>query len=166
MPRMLVAIGLVLVLAAVALPARPSAKGPARCPVTPPQTVPPPDTSGFGPEAFNYGGTKLRAHLWPRGILFVGELPGGGFYATMQADGAIHAKVGWWRGVPGRLAITGRRLDGPAPPLRANVPPGYGRTGFQPVGLLFPAMGCWRVVGAVRDVRLAFVVKVRPAPRG
>ena len=74
--------------------------------------------------AFNYGTARLRVQLgWPR--------------ATVEDDGSIHAKLGWWRGAPGRLRITGRRLDATAPPLEAHVPAGYGQRGFQPTGRFF-----------------------------
>jgi hypothetical protein len=53
-----------------------------------------------------------------------------------------------------------RRLDAEAPPLRAHVPDGYGALGFQPTGLTFPTVGCWRVTGRVRPASLTFVVKV------
>ncbi len=110
---------------------------------------------------FNFGNAGLRVQLgWPKGTLAAGILPDGGSRATVAEDGSIHAKLGWWRGVPGALRITGRRLDGPARPLAAHVPAGYGRRGFQPSGLVFPTTGCWRVVGQVGNARLAFVVKV------
>ena len=83
---------------------------------------------------------------------------------TVEDDGSIHAKLGWWRGAPGRLRITGRRLDAAAPPLEAHVPAGYGQRGFQPTGLVFPTVGCWRVEGRVGDTRLTFVVKVTRLP--
>jgi hypothetical protein len=59
------------------------------------------------------------------------------------------------------LRIEGERLDAPAPPLRAEIPDGYGTTGFQPTGLIFPTKGCWKVVGSVGSARLTFVVLVR-----
>jgi hypothetical protein len=138
--------------------ARPDSKP--ECRVTVTTRVVRPDVQG-GPEAFNFGGPRLRAHLyWPGGRLAAGILPDGGSMATVEDDGSIHTKVGWWRGVPGRLRVTGRRLDAAAPPLRASVPGGYGPRGFQPTGLVFPTVGCWRVVGQVGDARLTFVVRV------
>lgn len=132
-----------------ASPGRSPAQAP--CPVTKPG----PSSGGF-----NYGHARLRVNLWPRGVLPAGPLPGGGSYATIQADGSIRAKLGWWRGVEGRLRISGARLDQPALPLSASVPGGYLPTGFQPSGLIFPTEGCWRVVGQVGRARLAFVVRV------
>jgi hypothetical protein len=80
--------------------------------------------------------------------------------ATVNPDGSIWVKLGWWRGVPGRLVISGRRLDASAPPLRADVPDGYGTLGFQATGLTFPTLGCWRVVGRIGRAHLTFVVRV------
>jgi hypothetical protein len=66
-------------------------------------------------------------------------------------------KFGWWRGVSGRLSIQGRRLDAPAPPLRAEVSDGYGDHGFQASGVIFPMEGCWEITGQVDAARLTFV---------
>lgn len=130
------------------------------CRVTVPTRVarPGPVPSAAG---FNYGGRALRAHLyWSAGRIAAGILPDGGSMATVGDDGSIHVKLGWWRGVPGRLVITGRRLDAEAPRLRAEASSGYGPRGFQPSGLVFPTVGCWEVLGRVGDVRLRFVVRV------
>jgi hypothetical protein len=120
-----------------------------------------PRDAGFGPAAFNYGSARLRVQLgWPRGTLPAGILPSGGSYATVMDDGSIWLKLGWWRGLARKLEISGRRLDWPAPPLEADVPTGYGPTGFTPSGLVFPTPGCWRVQGTLGPVKLTFVVKV------
>jgi len=73
----------------------------------------------------------------------------------------------WWRGVRGQLTLEGRRLDGPAAPMRASIPAGYGLTGFQATGLMFPTPGCWEVTGRVGAESLVFVtraVKVDAGP--
>jgi hypothetical protein len=76
-------------------------------------------------------------------------------------DGVIHdMKWAWYRYVPGRLTIQGRRLDAPAPPLQAWVPEGYGEIGFQVSGLTFPSAGCWEITGRLGDASLTFVVLV------
>jgi hypothetical protein len=85
--------------------------------------------------------------------------------AIINSDGSIWMKVGWWRGIAGRLKISGRRIDMSAPPLRSQVPSGYGLRGFQPAGLRFPTTGCWRVVGKLRNEMLAFTVRVRKVKR-
>jgi hypothetical protein len=78
-------------------------------------------------------------------------------------DGSISEKFPWWRGVTGQLTIRGQRVDGSAPPLRAEVPPGYGDIGFQATSIIFPTEGCWRVTGTVANTSLTFVVLVKPA---
>ena len=138
----------------------------ARCPVSLPNRSPAPDTGpGISARAFNHGHDRLRAGLyWPDGVVRAGLLPDGGVMATIAPDGSVSLKLGWWRGTPGRLRITGRRLDGPAAPLRAHVPGGYGSRGFQATGLTFPTVGCWRVVGRVGPATLAFVLRVTKLP--
>ena len=85
---------------------------------------------------------------------------------TVVADpdrpGQTHGpgKWAWYRYAAGQLTIEGRRLDRPAPPLRAHVPAGYGDRGFQISGLDFPTPGCWQVTGRVGDAGLTFVVLV------
>jgi hypothetical protein len=112
----------------------------------------------FPGQDFNYGNRYLGAALWRRGRLVAAR--DGSRWGQIMPDGSIWANVGWWRAVPGRLTIRGERLDAAAPPLRAKVPAGYGSTGFQSTGLIFPTPGCWRVVGTVAGHELGFVVFV------
>jgi len=115
------------------------------CPVTSPRKPSP--TGG------TYGNGKLRVGgLWPQGVLAVGP-------AYVRHQG-IWMKFPWWRMVTGRLRITGRRLDAPAPRLRARVPTGYGPIGFQATGVIFPTEGCWEITGTVGKASLTFVTFV------
>lgn len=156
-PEVLCAIALGAVLAGCSEESNPALASPKleSCPVTVPE-----GTASSGEHRSNYGNSSLRVALWPRGKLVAGPLPGGGSYAEIKPDGSIEAKLGWWRTVAGQLRIEGERLDARSSPLSANIPNGYGETGFQPTGLVFPTGGCWRVVGSVAGVRLAFVVLV------
>jgi hypothetical protein len=63
------------------------------------------------------------------------------------------------------LTIEARRLDGKAPPLRADIPDGYGDKGFQPSGIHFPTEGCWKVTGTVGNAKLTFVTLILRAAR-
>jgi hypothetical protein len=91
--------------------------------------------------------------LWPNGDILITQNP-------LDPDGALGMKFPWWRGIRGQLTIEGRRLDTPAPPLTAHVPDGYGKTGFQASGLIFPTDGCWEIIGRVDGASLTFVVRV------
>jgi len=94
--------------------------------------------------------------LWPDGTVFF--RPGGAGFVTR--DGSLGMKFGWRRGVSGQLRIEGHRLDAAAPPLRAEVPSGYGDRGFQATYVIFPTPGCWEVTGRVGDASVTFVTKV------
>jgi hypothetical protein len=80
------------------------------CPVTLPRSAGPPGVS----EAFfgwgsSYGNGKLWVGgLWPHGVIVARK-------DFVEPDGSVRMKFGWWRKVSGRLNITGRRLDAPAP---------------------------------------------------
>jgi len=79
-------------------------------------------------------------------------------------------KFPFWRGesVRGELLITGRRLDGVAGPLTAEIPEGYGETGFQATGLVFASEGCWEVTASAGDATLTCVTQaeIAPVPEG
>jgi hypothetical protein len=157
-----------VLVAFAALAAHPEPAAARRCPVTPPPRGLkglPRGAGQFSPSQFDYGTRRLRVELWPHARLPAGILPDGGSYARILPDGSIWAKVGWWRGLPGRLRITGRRLDASAPPLRSDVPEGYGETGFVATGLTFPTVGCWKVVGRLGPASLTFVVEVSKVGR-
>lgn len=108
----------------------------------------------------NADGTLFTSYTWSQGaIIFARKGPG-----YVSPDGSLAMKWGWWRGVPGNLTIEGRRLDAPAPALRADIPEGYGDSGFQATGLIFPTQGCWEVTGIVGNARLTFVTLVIKVP--
>jgi hypothetical protein len=115
---------------------------------------------GMGAEF--YGNTLLSTGLWADGTVVF--KPGGpGF---VLADGALSMKWGWRRAIRGQLRIEGRRLDDTAPPLRADIPSGYGDFGFQATALIFPTPGCWEVTGRVGTASLTFVTLVERIGEG
>lgn len=125
------------------------------CPVTTPNGV---FADGGEPSRNSYGTSKLSVGpfgLWPDGTVVF--RPGGAGFVT--PEGWLGMKFGWQRSVRGRLTISGRRLDGPAPPLAAESP-GPVETGFQATGLIFPTPGCWEVTARAADATLTFVTKV------
>ena len=126
------------------------------CAVTEPEWVKPPEDSAVGnpPEFGHYYVNEDRsiwAAAWWTGIekdyLRAGEERG--------------IKTGWFRPAGEELIITGRRLDGQAPPLETSVPCCY-PTRFQATGLIFPAEGCWEVTATAADRELSFIVQVEP----
>jgi hypothetical protein len=124
---------------------------PANCPVTLPNGSTPP---GEEPIPDHHGNGALWTTLWPEGRVLIPP-------QMVQPDGSLAMKWGWWRGVEGQLTVEGRRLDVLlAPPLRAEIAEGYGDTGFQGGGLIFPSEGCWEVTGKAGDAELTFVVLV------
>jgi hypothetical protein len=116
-------------------------------------SVPPWEHRRPGDRNYYLGNGKLWTLLWPRGVVVVRRI-------DVRRTGVISMKFPWWR-ARGKLKITGRRLDAPAARLRAHIPSGYGRVGFQSTALIFPTEGCWEVTGHVGDARLTFVTLVR-----
>lgn len=138
-----------------ATPASSPANTPAvNCTVTLPSASSPP---GTGHDRQWYGNSKIRVSLyWPNGTVVF--RPGGSGF--VEPDGSLGMKFGWWRGVPGKLSISGKRLDASAPPLRASIPDGYGDSGFQATYVIFRTPGCWEVTGRVGEATLTFVTRV------
>ena len=139
-------------------PARPVTMADARhCPVTIGHPVPrtkPWRELLFGWQSA-YGNDSLWVgSLWPHGVVIITS-------DDVGPDGRFGMKFGWYRLTSGYLTITGRRLDAPAPPAAGQTfPGGYGPTGFNASGVIFPTEGCWQVTGRVGRVALTFVTFV------
>jgi hypothetical protein len=153
-------------------PQRPSVP-PASCSVTVPPAIPfipsapyelDDDTTGFW-----LGTDKLWTALAKSGEVWgwVPHEPG-----HEQEVQPLTAKTFWgsvdfnWRTEwPVQLVVTGRRLDGSAPPLltmrATNVLMG-GPAGAMLVGVYVPTPGCWEITGDYRGQKLSFVVWVKP----
>lgn len=127
----------------------------AACPAVPPTTVSPTHSRLW---TTNYHGA------WSAAPDFV------------NPDGSMWLKAPWFAsGPPGRpkagprgaLSITGKRLDGPAPPLRAETREvgvlGYKGSGVWAAVLTFPTEGCWTITGRVERTRHTFRLMVTRA---
>lgn len=67
-----------------------------------------------------------------------------------------------WIKPPGlKIRITGRRLDGDAPPFEVERNSAYLSKGFEPNRLYFPVPGCWEVTATSGEEELVFVVEVK-----
>ena len=110
----------------------------------------------------SYGNALLSVGpfgLWPNGTVVF--KPGGAGFQTQ--DGALGMKFGWTRGIRGKLNVTGRRIDGEAPPLRFETGTPNSDSGFLASYLIFPTPGCWEVtaqVGDREDSKITFVTRV------
>jgi hypothetical protein len=124
------------------------------CPVTKPGKAP----EDIGDRLFGSSVAFGNKDLWVGGLGDDGVIVADSRF--VESDGSIGWKFGWWRILPGRLTISGRRLDAPAPPARASVPDGYGPEGFQASGVSFPTEGCWEIRGSVGGSALTFVTFV------
>lgn len=125
---------------------------PRGCVVTQPNgSIPPGQAGNPGSERATYLGNGKLWTVLP---------PGGTVRERARRDGSVGLKLPWWRAVRGRLAISGRRLDGRSPPLRSRIPGGYGPTGFQSTAIIFPTAGCWSVTSAAGSATLRFVTMV------
>lgn len=72
-------------------------------------------------------------------------------------------KFPWWRApqVHGALHIQGRELA-LGLPVGAIIPGGYGESGFQASGIVFPGAGRYEITGEAAGATLTFVTLVRP----
>jgi hypothetical protein len=82
-------------------------------------------------------------------------------------DPSYRQKMQWWRQgydyhtePKPRLTITGKRLDGPAPPLTAEANNVVGQIPSIMVGINVPTLGCWEITGHYESDDLTFVVWV------
>ena len=129
--------------------------GARNCPVTIGHPVPSskPWREGlFGWQRAYGNGSLWVGALWPYGVVIITP-------DNVDPDGRLGMKFGWYRLTSGFLTITGRRLDASAPPGSGRTS-GYGLTGFNASGVIFPAEGCWQVTGRVGRVTLTFVTFV------
>lgn len=125
------------------------------CPVTESEWILAPDDPAVNnPPAYGYYYVNEDRSIWAS-AWWAGE---DGNHLRVSEDGI---KVGWFRPEGAELQITGRRVDGWAPPLESHVPCCY-PTRFQATGLTFPMQGCWEVTAKAEDRVLTFIVRVEP----
>ncbi len=136
------------------------------CPITRPQNpvfTPPPPWPPQAPYGeFWYGTEDLWTSLHPDGT----------WQALPRDTAGYSQKVWFWKkGYNGRdepdpkLTVTGRRLDGSAPPLVAlDATNGYSGdfNWAMLVGVDIPTLGCWEITGHIGGHELSFVVWVAP----
>jgi hypothetical protein len=106
-----------------------------------------------------HGNGTIWTVAWPDDtVTFRKDGPG-----TIEPDGSLKMKFFWVLATDGPLTVAGRRLDGSAAPLRAEIPAGFVGQGFQPSGLIFSTPGCWEVTARANGSEFTFVTKVAKA---
>jgi hypothetical protein len=144
---------------------------PSSCPVTvaPPKPFTPP--AGYelddNTQAFWIGSNKLWTALRKTGVWYWAAHPPGPnneiqhltektFWGSVDFD--------WKKEYPPKLKVTGRRLDGNAPPLltlrSTNAFPGP--TAAMLSGVYVPTPGCWEITGEYKGEKLSYVVWLQP----
>ena len=144
---------------------------PASCPVTlkaPMPYLPPPQyeldhsTNGFWIGTDKLWTALLRPGVWewaphkPGHENEVQPLTTKTFWGSVDFD--------WKTEYPPLLKVTGKRLDGDAPPIltlgATNAFPGP--SAAMLVGVYIPTSGCWEITGEYKGEKLSFVVWVEP----
>ncbi len=117
----------------------------AECPVTTPITITPP-------------GSKYRDPL-PRGAYYASadEL----ILVSTEEWGLGGRKIHWVKPLGSRLTVQGRRLDGEAAPLWADISSGYSGD-FQSSIIIIPTAGCWEIEARANASMLRFVLYITP----
>jgi hypothetical protein len=136
------------------------------CPVTSPPHpafIPPPPSFRYAPSGEFWYGT---AGLWST------VLGDGTWRQLPHGETGYRQKLFWWRqGYNGesdprpKLTVTGRRLDGTAPPLIASRATSAYHASFDwamLVGVDIPTAGCWEITGQLDHHQLSFIVWVEP----
>jgi hypothetical protein len=137
---------------------------PTSCPVTRPipHASPPSPLHAINNFTYYLHGWYGNSAIWV-GVPVQGVLPAAYSRGTSHVAGQWGTKFPWWPVIPGKLAITARRLDGPSAGFHSQVaePGSIGKARFIPSGLFWPAPGCWQVTATVSGRSLTFVAWVR-----
>ena len=152
-------------------PSRQAPARPASCPVTAPPAVPfmPPDPYELGDNenSFWLGTDKLWTAVQKSGEVWGWAPRAPGHEHEVQP---LTAKT-FWASVdfnykveyPPAIKVTGKRLDGDAPPLltlrATNAFPGPAAAML--VGVYVPTPGCWEITAEYRGEKLSYVVWVQ-----
>lgn len=144
-------------------------------PDSPPDTCPvtqPPEPRFVPPEPYSPGGPHVSQFWYGANALWTAVGYDGTWRALPHNPTGYTQKVFWWREgyIPAEapqpeLTVTGKRLDGEAPPLiasRATNAYASDIGSAMLVGVDVPTLGCWEITGEYKGHTLSFVVWVAP----
>ena len=126
------------------------------CPVTPPVTGHP---DGTPTASNNHWYANADRTIW---VIFLGQ---SSLRSALSepVDPVIGKGPGnkevWYKPSRSLLRVTGRRIDGDAPPLVYNL---SGSRQIEPSAIDFPTAGCWQIEAKARTSQLRLVVLVKP----
>jgi hypothetical protein len=170
---------LIMALAALTANAQPASSNatlsqaesvPPSCQVTvrPTHAFTPPAPYEVDPVAFWWGTEKLwtfvgEPAIWP----WLPHKPGHEHEVQPLTNKLFWMSVNHnWRAEPHPpLTVTGRRLDGSAPPLLVDQAQNafFDPAAAMVIGVYVPTPGCWEITGEYKGEKLSFVVWVRPS---
>jgi len=168
---------LVLLISLVALTARGQQNSPqqplvppASCPVTIPPAnpfKPPKPYEVVGRNSFEAGTERLWINLRKSGVWVWGPHKAGHQNEVQPLTEKlfwVSRDFNWREEYPPEIRVTGKRLDGPAPPLLTMTPTNAfpGPAAAMLVGVYVPTPGCWEITGDYKGEKLSFVVWVQP----
>ena len=140
---------------------------PASCRTVPPKEafIPPAPYELDSDNGFFLGSEKLWTALPKSGEVWGWSRRAPGHEHDLTAKtfwGSVN--FDWKTEYPPELKVTGKRLDGDAPPLIAqratNAFPGPGAAML--VCVIVPAPGCWEITGEYKGGKLSYLVWVQP----
>ncbi len=140
-----------------------STAAPRTCPITTPSNPPfvPPAPPAPAPRSARAG------EFWfGTPALWTSLRPDGTWSSLPYQDGAYSQKVFWWsRDYDGKipLSVSGKRIDGSAPPLRSSPATNAFAEDIGSsilVGVELPSAGCWEITGHLKRATISFVVWV------
>jgi len=139
---------------------------PASCPVTTPPAIsfiPRPPYEPAGEKTFYLGSEKLWTVVMKSGVWYWGPHARGHeneVQPLTEKTFWVSSDFNWKTEYPPALRVSGRRLDGVAPPLLTLRPTNAfpGPSAAMLVGVYVPTPGCWAITGEYKGQKLSFVV--------
>lgn len=166
---------LLILLLALTASAQQTVVPPASCPVTGPPAnpfiPPPPYELEHSTKSFLIGTEKLWTGLRKTGVWYwAPHAPGHENEVQPLTEKTFWGSVDfdYKTEYPPKLKITGRRLDGNAPPLLTLTPTNAfpGPAAAMLVGVYVPTPGCWEITGEYKGQKLSFVIWLQPVKHG